>query len=286
VKLTADLPDNSQPFSSVLTLQLGIGTLWERNGLLEADGCTYKADTAASKEYQTLSDCTTAIPLEREGGAGTACGHWDEDCLMGELMTGFATDGLEISRMTVGGLKDLGYEVDYSKADAFPQSKLDPTCVCTNVQGATTEKNAGFKLDLGNTITRPAPTNGKGEKKVAGGFKLGPPLKIPVPVQVPEPTNDEDPKRGGFKLGGSATITRTRSHPHDRSGNRKLSDDGFLSAKSYAIELLKEMRRLSEGIQVDEESVYLGDKFLTVFFMEQGHVYALDVWGGEDLEDL
>ena len=50
-------------------------------------------------------------------------------------MTGFATGGLELSRITVAGLEDLGYEVDYSQADPFPVSKLDPSCVC----------NAGLK---------------------------------------------------------------------------------------------------------------------------------------------
>lgn len=44
--------------------------------------CTYSATAQASVEYQTLSGCpnTTAIPLENDGGTGTACGHWDDEC--------------------------------------------------------------------------------------------------------------------------------------------------------------------------------------------------------------
>jgi hypothetical protein len=98
--------------------------------------CSYNDGTAASTEYQALSGCTTAIPVERDGGAGTACGHWDEVCYEGEAMTGFATGGLEISRATVGTLQDMGYVVDYCQADAFPVSNLDASCVCSSNQGS------------------------------------------------------------------------------------------------------------------------------------------------------
>jgi hypothetical protein len=107
--------------------------LWEANDLLGADLCSYNDGTAASTEYQALSGCTSTIPVERDGGAGTACGHWDEVCYQGELMTGFATDGLEISRATVGTLEDMGYVVDYCQADTFPVSNLDASCVCSSI---------------------------------------------------------------------------------------------------------------------------------------------------------
>jgi hypothetical protein len=120
--------------------------LWEANNLLGADLCSYNDGTAASTEYQALSGCTTAIPVETEGSAGTACGHWSETCYQGELMTGFATDGLEISRSTVGTLEDMGYVVDYCQADAFPVSLLDPSCVCSSIQ-ADDSSGAGINED-------------------------------------------------------------------------------------------------------------------------------------------
>jgi hypothetical protein len=104
--------------------------LWELNGLLGVDDCSYIDGTAASTEYQALSGCSTPIPVETDGGAGTACGHWDELCYQGELMTGTATGGFEISRATVGTLEDMGYVVDYCQADAFPVENLDASCVC------------------------------------------------------------------------------------------------------------------------------------------------------------
>jgi hypothetical protein len=124
-------------------LQYGIGTLWDRFGL--TDGCQYGVNTAATAEYQALSGCTTSIPIEQGGGGGTACSHWDESCFKGELMTGFATGGLEMSRMTLAGLQDLGYTVDYNQAEAFPSSELDPSCVCNAVKEET-KKYGGFKF--------------------------------------------------------------------------------------------------------------------------------------------
>lgn len=46
----------------------GIGTLWDLNGLMGADMCSYNTGTKASDEYQALSGCTVAVPLENDGG--------------------------------------------------------------------------------------------------------------------------------------------------------------------------------------------------------------------------
>jgi hypothetical protein len=47
-------------------------------------------------------------------------------------MTGFTDPGMELSRMTVGGLDDIGYCVDYDSADPFDSSRLNYTaCPCT-----------------------------------------------------------------------------------------------------------------------------------------------------------
>jgi hypothetical protein len=111
----------------------------------KADGCPYSANSAATVEYQTLSGCTTSIPIETDGGSGTACSHWDEECFKGELMTGFASGDLELSRITVAGLQDLGYTVDFDNANAFPSSQLDPSCVCNAVKEEI-NKIGGFKF--------------------------------------------------------------------------------------------------------------------------------------------
>lgn len=98
---------------------LGLGTLWDRKGL-KSDNFNYTGQNAL-EEYRVMSGNpnATSIPLERTGGQGTAGGHWAESVFGSELMTGFANGGMEMSRMTIASLEDLGYAVDYSAADDF-----------------------------------------------------------------------------------------------------------------------------------------------------------------------
>ena len=83
------------------------------------------------------------IPIEEDGGSGTAIFHPEEGNLasgvlssnnrtylgvhypgmQNEIMTGWSDSGnsnLPLSRISIGFLEDIGYSVDYSKADAFP----------------------------------------------------------------------------------------------------------------------------------------------------------------------
>ncbi len=72
-------------------------------------------------EYRLLTGNAneTFIPLENDGGPGTAFSHWEESIFQSELMTGFASGGLEMSRMTIAALKDLGYQVNLNEADPY-----------------------------------------------------------------------------------------------------------------------------------------------------------------------
>lgn len=119
---------------------LGIGTLWAYNTL---NGVGNNLYTAGSGQYygpaalaawksEFGQTSATSVPVELGGGAGTANGHWNEvnngagntgfvSNLSGmdfskELMTGWASDTFFLSTVTLGGLVDLGYTVDYSKA--------------------------------------------------------------------------------------------------------------------------------------------------------------------------
>lgn len=133
--------------------KIGIGTIWTLNGLANSDSptCTYASDTQATAQYQTLSGCTTAIPLENDGGSGTACGHWDEECFGAELMTGFLGDDTAIlSKITIAGIDDLGYTVDYSSASSYTSSNLASSCKCSrrNLRGEDEGKVADI-INLG-----------------------------------------------------------------------------------------------------------------------------------------
>ena len=101
---------------------LGIGTIWSLLGLKNGAGDYIGAHGLA--EYRALSGNPSAasIPVEHDGGSGTAGAHWDEDTFNAELMTGFAESpgiAMPISRMTIGSLEDLGYTVNYAAADPY-----------------------------------------------------------------------------------------------------------------------------------------------------------------------
>ena len=63
---------------------------------------------------------------------GSNCVHWAEGCFLNEVMTSAANTNLPVSRLTLAGLEDLGYEVDYSQAESFTMADLNPSCVCNN----------------------------------------------------------------------------------------------------------------------------------------------------------
>jgi hypothetical protein len=84
------------------------------------------ASSKANIEYQLISQCSTPIPMQQPG-----CGHYSEECLGDELMTPVAALGdSPISRITIGWLEDIGYDVDYTYADPFDSSQLGTIAGC------------------------------------------------------------------------------------------------------------------------------------------------------------
>lgn len=62
----------------------------------------------------------TGIPMETTGGGGTAGVHWDQNAMRGELMVGYASpDPTPLSKVTIGAMQDLGYEVNPAAADPY-----------------------------------------------------------------------------------------------------------------------------------------------------------------------
>jgi hypothetical protein len=105
---------------------IGIGSLWQSKGLLQNIYTTNPIYVGANalREYRQLAgnQAATGVPVENTGGPGTALGHWRESVFATELMTGYAEaagTAMPISRMTVGSLQDMGYVVDYTKADPY-----------------------------------------------------------------------------------------------------------------------------------------------------------------------
>lgn len=102
---------------------LGAGTLWQMAELLrDAGGPDPRfVGVAAMEEYGLLlGDAPAAVPVANTGGAGTRDGHWREITFGDELLTGFLS-GREraLSRLTIASFADLGYRVDYTRADPY-----------------------------------------------------------------------------------------------------------------------------------------------------------------------
>jgi subtilisin family serine protease len=105
---------------------LGFGTLWTNFGLLQGGGTSNPLYVGANalREYRSIFGVpsATGVPVENSGGPGTADGHWRESIFKTELMTGYASPAgtlMPISRVTVGQFQDLGYQVNYTRADTY-----------------------------------------------------------------------------------------------------------------------------------------------------------------------
>lgn len=107
---------------------LGFGTIWSQLGLTEGtirDGDIVFTGENAILAYNTELAAIAAndpnslngVPVESDGGPGTAGGHWDEDTFVNELMTGFIDDENYVSAMTVASFEDMGYETIFDAND-------------------------------------------------------------------------------------------------------------------------------------------------------------------------
>ena len=99
---------------------LGLGTLWDDRSLIGGGGYT---GVAALRECRAAGGdvaCASSVPLENTGGPGTANAHWRETTFNTELMTGFLDSGANpFSRITIGGLEDIGFDVNYAPFDPY-----------------------------------------------------------------------------------------------------------------------------------------------------------------------
>ena len=94
---------------------LGFGSLWEYGGHDLTSGNQYTGANAVAAYGAT-------IPVETDGGSGTAGSHWDDATLGNELMTGYINDDGNtantadnyLSKFSVMSLADLGYTVAYA----------------------------------------------------------------------------------------------------------------------------------------------------------------------------
>ena len=106
---------------------LGIGTLWTSRepDLVTDTGTTTPKYNGVNARQGCIAAggsivCNSYVPVEgTPEPVGTRDAHWRENTFNQEMMTGYLDPAPPISAITVGGLKDLGFTVDDSKADPY-----------------------------------------------------------------------------------------------------------------------------------------------------------------------
>jgi Leishmanolysin/Viral BACON domain len=148
---------------------LGIGSLWQVPGFFNlinyAPTTTTCRNTATFTTQPTFTGVSAKLeygilggvgnpPAENGGGAGTKCAHWDEERFDNELMTGFlggtsSSTVNPLSRMTVGSLKDLGYQVNKNLADPYSIPACSPACLRSESVGLNIASREVVLLPVG-----------------------------------------------------------------------------------------------------------------------------------------
>lgn len=112
---------------------LGISNFtWSNHGYLDFNGATcllstevhYSGSNAVARWHDLGG--SGDVPVENNGVAGTACSHWDEETFGHELMTGYIALTMALSRVTIGALDDVGYQVNYDAADPYTLPPAEP----------------------------------------------------------------------------------------------------------------------------------------------------------------
>ncbi|SMB90799.1 leishmanolysin-related zinc metalloendopeptidase [Deinococcus hopiensis] len=124
---TADLGQFSSQLADIavheLGHSLGIGSLWRQFRLVSGANTTNPVYSGSNgvREYRAAGGTLSTVPVENQGGSGTAGAHWRETTFKTELMTGYLNSGVvnPLSRISVGSLQDMGYAVNYNAADSY-----------------------------------------------------------------------------------------------------------------------------------------------------------------------
>ncbi len=102
---------------------LGFGTIWSDLGLISGLGGQdpqFRGPNAIAEYNARFGGNSLGVPVENNGGPGSTGTHWRETTLTNELMTSVTNPGANpLTRLTIAQFQDLGYQVDYSQADAI-----------------------------------------------------------------------------------------------------------------------------------------------------------------------
>jgi hypothetical protein len=97
---------------------LGIGTLWTDNGVYINGSGQYTGAFGLAAYRREFDPLANFVPVELDGGGGTANAHWDEaGFFSNELMSGFLSGSNFLSNTTIDHLRDLGFDTIGGIAD-------------------------------------------------------------------------------------------------------------------------------------------------------------------------
>jgi hypothetical protein len=221
----------------------------------------------ATAEFRRISNCTTAkAPTETDYDrtGGTFCSHWDEVCMGSELMTGFLEKNDDethpLSRITIAGLGDLGYTVDYTTADPYTVDNLDDSCHCVKTTPPPrTRQLSHALLSYRKQQLRSTPSTEMGVYQF-GLF--------------------EDDAMGKRK-------SQRRQH-------RRISEEAHQMATTYGLHVLAERRKdqqtqkqfvaaitnnssNSTTASTDTATRYIGDQVISILIEDDGEIYGVMV---------
>jgi hypothetical protein len=171
---------------------LGFGIMWLEKGLAQGIGTTsptYVGPNALREYTRIFNTSASAIPIENQGSTndGSYGVHWQEALMTKELMTSASESSgtaMPLSRITVGAMADLGYEVRYLGADSYqPDAPVPPplppvppvTVPSWSVQDfSVVEGDSGLKTASFNvTLTLPENYRSSGPIEVTYSFEDG-----------------------------------------------------------------------------------------------------------------
>ena len=179
---------------------LGIGSFWRYQNFFEdfpdlnllegemTDTPTYVGANAIAQYKSYGKPTATAVPVQ-----AYALGHWDENYLGTELMTPFADDRNQLSRVTLGALADLGYTVNYGRADRYVLNGLLASTAGSGGTGSGSSGTSSGILDGGwGIVVTIRGSSSKPTTPTVGESVDQPATQSPVTVTV-TPTKQQQP---------------------------------------------------------------------------------------------
>jgi hypothetical protein len=166
-KSDADFPYGITNFDGVIQHEighvLGIGTLWPQKKVVNFTQDTSNKGQCGSaaryvgrqsvKVWNELLGGSGNVPVEDDGGVGTACAHWEESVFDSELMTGFIekVGNLPLTQLTIASLADIGYTVNFNAADSYelPERSQPTNLGSSKVQSVARQSHADLLFPMG-----------------------------------------------------------------------------------------------------------------------------------------